>query len=133
MPAVTNMRLLARKSQQQQQESKDGDKPPLLSDDDVQAVMNVPLAVEQLLEIILRNQQVLIQEFAHDFGVPLHVETIQHYMNIFNKQRQQEKSDTNNVDKDEAQPTPTAKSAEIVIFDDETSASELVFGIAVNQ
>ena len=163
MPAITNLRLLARQDK-------------LLTAQDVHDVMHVPITVGTLFDIILRHKHVLVQEFAHDFGVPLHVETIQHYVHGFRGRYREslkvtrdndqaaalkeetaapdtsapltttaDKDTTHGTDKDSITDKDTnsatndvknefpAAKAQVVIFDDEQSASELVFGIAVNQ
>ena len=111
MPAITNMRIMARKD--------------MLSAQDAAAVLQVPLQVGVLGDIVLRNRTALIAEFANDFGVPLHVQTIQHYMDSMAAQEASNAA--------EMTPAPTAKTAQVVVFDDETNSEELVFGIAVNQ
>ena len=120
MPAVTNMRIMARKG--------------LLSEDDAAAVLQVPLSFKPFLEIILRNKQALIREFPQDFGVPLHVQTIERFYAKVFPQTAATTTDDDNKDTptDESSPA-TAPRGEILVFDDEQNASELVFGIGVSQ
>ena len=111
MPAINNMRIMARKN--------------LLPPEDAAKVMQVPLKVYDLFEIVLRHREALIREFSNDFGVPFHVETIQHYMDILMAKRETQSADTT--------ATTADQSSTVLVFDDEQSASELVFGMSVNQ
>ena len=125
MPAITNMRYLARNGK-------------LSAEEDVQHVMRVPIRADTLFRIVLKNRETLIAEFANDFGVPLHVETIQHYVDIMKKANNDNNNNNtaeNNVEDASIKGSTihTSATAEIQVFDDEQSASELVFGIAVNQ
>lgn len=123
MPAITNMRILARQGK--------------ISKEDAEKIMQIPLQTQELFAIILKNREVLIQEFAHDFGVPFHVETIQHYTDS----RQKAAADATTAEslsvESPSSSTPQASmsmaAAAVQVFDDEQNASELVFGMAVNQ
>lgn len=97
MPATTNLRILARQGK-------------LSSDQDAEKVLHMPLSYDTVLDVFLKNKEVLLREFRHDVGIPFHYSVLEE----FRKEN-------------------PVLSSEIVIFDDERNESELVYGIGINR
>lgn len=96
-PTSTNLRILARKG--------------LLSDEaDAQRVLTLPVTMKDMMEVFLKNKEPMLKEFAHDNGIPFHINTIDLYQKHF----------------------PNPEHAELVVFDDENREEEIVYGIIVN-
>lgn len=80
-----------------------------LSQQDAEKVLNLPISFGDIRSVVLKNKDVMIQELKNDFGVPFHIQTIESFQELPNRM------------------------SDLVVFDDEQNATELVFGIAVNR
>ena len=101
MPATTNLRCLARQGK--------------LSEQDATVVLGLPALCSNNIDVLVRNKEVMLQEYRHDQGVPFHVEAAEALQQEYQNQ--------------ESSLSPT----EFLVFDDEHSTSELVYGIARNR
>lgn len=95
-PSATNLRILAKEGK--------------LSEEDANRVLTLPVSYETVVDVFLKNKDLLLKEFSSDKGIPFHIEVLGslHKYIPLNEQ-------------------------EIAIFDDENRDSELVYGIGVNQ
>ncbi|KAG7373501.1 lipase class 3 [Nitzschia inconspicua] len=82
----------------------------LLSDEDASLVLTLPVSFKTLMDVFQRNQRAMLKEFATDKGIPFHIEAIQLYQEQF----------------------PNPDQFQLVVFDDEKSQEEIVYGIIVN-
>jgi hypothetical protein len=83
----------------------------LLSDEtDAERILSLPFTLDVMMEIFLKNQDTMLKHFADDNGIPFHIETVGLYQ----------------------KHSKNAKNVQLVIFEDERSEEELVYGIMVN-
>mmetsp|Transcript_29556 Transcript_29556/g.55414 ORF Transcript_29556/g.55414 Transcript_29556/m.55414 type:complete len:415 (-) Transcript_29556:64-1308(-) len=96
-PTTTNLRILARKG--------------LLSDEaDAPRILTLPVTLDVVMEIFIKNQDTMLKHFADDNGIPFHIETI----GLYKKHVQ------------------NPENAKLVIFEDDCCEEELVYAIIVN-
>lgn len=95
-PCATNLRILAKEGK--------------LSEEDANQVLTLPVPFETVIDVFLRNKNLLLKEFSDDKGIPFHITVLSHLHEY--------------VPIDEQ---------EIVVFDDENRDAQLVYGIAVNK
>lgn len=95
---MTNIRALAREGK--------------LSKEDVDRVMVLPVTFGSLVEVFLKNRELLLEEYSSDPGVPLHISVLESFQNDFPN---------------------LMEMSQVVVVGDEDSSNELVYGIAVNR
>jgi hypothetical protein len=96
-PTTANLRSLARRG--------------LLTDpEDAERILNLPVTLDVFMHIFLKYKDILVTEYAHDPGVPMHVKVMEMY----------QKSIQN------------PQNVSLLIFDDDRAEQEIVYGILVN-
>ena len=95
-PSATNLRILAKEGK--------------LLEEDAKIVLTLPVLYQNVVDVFLKNKNLLLKEFSTDKGIPFHIAVL------------------SNLDK-----YIPLDEQELVIFDDEHRDSELVYGIAVNR
>lgn len=81
-----------------------------LSEEDARRVLTLPVSYETVIDLFLKNKELLLKEFSTDKGIPYHIKVLSELHNYIPIDEQ-----------------------ELVIFDDEHRDSELVYGIGINK
>ena len=95
-PSATNLRILAKEGK--------------LSQEDTNLVLTLPVPFQTVVDVYLKNKDLLLKEFSTDKGIPYHITVLSNLHKYIPLDEQ-----------------------ELVIFDDEHQDSEPVYGIAVNR